>query len=286
MKNIFILITVFFYLTFVFSCNLETKLQEESITILLPAKDVTSKSSDSVRSHQDMFPELSRWKIHIESEDISINKYVAPETKEINLTVKKNKPLSITAQPITLNSQKKETLFFKPAGFIYPYECSASLQPLTWEGGFLAVIMEELFQNYKTTENSKKEINNFITNFNWRKAVSYINDNCSNKENYYNPWLIEKDKIQEKIITRNFSSIYLRSTSTYQVDIKLPALPHIISAYVPENKIIKETGKVLLKKENPLLFAVSKDKGVLFTLDYSKKLSQQVIFLPIYIEEL
>ena len=110
-KNIFILITVFFYLTFVFSCNLETKLQEENITILLPAKDVISDSSNSVWSNQDIFPELSRWKIHIESEDISIDKYVPPHTREFNLTVKKNKPLSITAQPVTLNSQNKETLF-------------------------------------------------------------------------------------------------------------------------------------------------------------------------------
>ena len=285
---------------------------EESITFHLPSWPPKDELQQS-------YPDLTSWLISIESEDcskkftlpVSSPENVSPDKTENGITIsgstitlkaKKNKPLSITAQPIT-----EGVLFFKQAGFIYPYDCissgtSTSKNNITWSQGFLATVMENIFKNKNY---SKSELNDFISHFNWKKASEIIKNKLNNSEEHYNPWLLNETRLMEKICSKKASSIYFNMSSTEEVPLSslianqdqaqedshsskgtspTGPSPTILSSFIPENSSIPLKKSILLKKQQPTLIFTSKNTGIMCTYYSINKISLEYILLPIYIE--
>ena len=97
-------------------------------------------------SFEGKYPPLSRWLIKIISAENSRQIYTSE--KNFTIHIKKNRPMCLTAYPITLLQDGNECRYFKPAGFIYPAQNDIlSKKPsASWEQGFLADIMQQLFK--------------------------------------------------------------------------------------------------------------------------------------------
>lgn len=275
-----------FFILFSSCENSGAHFQEEIITIDLPQWPPEGKFSTN-------YPPLSKWKINIKSADFNNIFYYTPSSSPhrpsatilckdntITLKVLQNTPLSITAEPITTSSPGKEINFFKPAGYLYPY-CQEN--KLTWNNGFPASILNTLF-NAKTKNNAS--INNFIKSFNWFKFIEIINNKIENKEELYNPWLLNRENILRKISEKKFSAVYLNLSSVYLVQrAGVESANHhkyILSSFIPLNN----NEELLVKKSQPQQFLTSPEKAVTITYISSKNVSLAYSFLPIFIEGL
>lgn len=289
MRKILYLITVFFLFLFSSCKNFEANYQEEIISISLPLwppeNIITTR-----------YPELYGWKITITSEKYSVVCFYSPKTEQIKttpplpsprqqgITIKGNKitllvqqdmPLSISATPITLTPAKDKILFFKQAGFIYPYE---KTNKLTWEDGFISSLMETLF---KADAKGKENAKSFIRSFNWLKASEIIKEKI--QIGHFNPWLLNRENILNKISQGSFSSIYLDLSSIYLINnTTLNSNDRFISSFIPENKF----NEILVKKSQPQLFMTEPNYGATITYNSSKNVSLEYCFLPIFIEGL
>lgn len=273
MKRILFLIPVFFCLLFLCSCN--NLLQktfgittEENISVKLPQWP----PEDSMKEY---YPPLSRWLITIESGSYNISFSYNEKTNlcdlpdfvkdkifilenVISIKTKKNKLLSITASPVIKTSDGKDSFIFNKAGLIYP----VNKNNITWEGGFLASILEEIIKEKHQANSSSDNINNSISSFNWKKAAGQINENITtnnsnlNKEIGYNPWFLNHDTIIKKIKENEFSKTNLKSPATKSKDISnfISEGKKLLSPFIPENENIFISGKILLKKTGHTVF--------------------------------
>ena len=96
------------------NCSIDNKLDAfETISINLPEWPPSIS--------QGNYPELSKWIIKIRGENVDEKIEVLPQDcNPIILKAEKNKPLCITATPITLNKNNQQVSFFKCAGAVYP----------------------------------------------------------------------------------------------------------------------------------------------------------------------
>lgn len=281
-KNIFIMSFVFFANLF-FSCSFFEETEE--ITFYFP--DSSTEITTLCKT------EFSHWQIKIQNSEETF--FYEMNENKITIKTKKNEPLSVLAFPITKLSDENLCQFFKPCGTIYPYDFNYndSSQTLTWENGFCATIINQLFESQKESNFSSSQINEFIRSFNWQKMMQTILEKIaensqeiemSQSQNFFNPWQIDISNLLENLSTKNFSSSLLKTSNIYtflKEDLRFSHNDTILSSYVPENAFINEYSILNFKKNNPTLFLYNNFYGTLITATSAKKTSVQWIYMPI-----
>ena len=259
--------------------------KEESVKVTFPDWPPLDDCSEA-------YPPLSRWKVTVCTLEFQDSFYTDGNFTEIS--IKKNRPFCMTVQPLTLLQDNKESDFFKPAGFIYPWnmenECRA-----TWEQGFSAHLMKKLFSDGKQSHIPGNETEYLISTFNWKKVCETIEkkineskDDAAKKDKpFYNPWLLDSQKILEGICTQDFKAAVLNLQSCYSVSHKKSA-PAVFSSFIPENTEILQNNRLTVKKGENQLFCLQElnTLGLLVNYQSAKNISLEFIFLPIYIEDI
>lgn len=236
--------------------------------------------------------QVCKWKIEIQSESFSEKINLEPDEKEIHFLISRNKPLSITASPITCFSNtdgKSKFVFFKPAGNIYPYNIHNGKIQLTWQEGFSAYIMQQLFKS----NGNLSRISRFIHSFNWQKLTeqieTYTTEAFISKNYFYNPWLCDIQKLMDNFCIGSFSANLINNKKVLNVDLnsilEKDCHKKIYSSYMPENQIIKEKNIATIDLLNANYF-VTENQYLIIKQEASKKISSQFIFLPILIDDI
>lgn len=334
----------------ILGCSIDNKLDSyEKISVNLP---VWPPFEDAIQSQaetcpcQSSYPELAKWIIRIRGEELDEKMEVFADRLDgsesntvglnentcdisttpfsISLEVAKNKPLSITATPITLNKNNQPVEFFKCAGAIYPqnyevvknkgkfWQGKMGNVQMTWEKGFSAQLMQTLYDSAAQSSYDEQMIQDFIARFNWKKLQQYIQaqidsfeDNMQAEMNiqtnantqatslplFYNPWLLDMQTVLEKIAMQGFTATALNLKSSFQISLndKLhrdnSELIAVMSSFVPENQIIQKYGTISLAKDKASLFSLDNLYGLIFTGTSAKNVSIEYVFLPIFIND-
>lgn len=276
---------------FISGCSNNHVFDEEEIVISLPSWPPENASLSD-------YPQLSRWKITVASADQNDCFYVypssydktqdKPQTEPLHFTVKKNQPFCITAKPITLIEESKESAYFYAAGYLYPFHVDSNgflLEEATWEQGFLADTMCKIIFSKKETGISNERLNKFLKSFNWKKAEESI----ESKIPELNPWLIDSTRLLENLCYGNFKSSYLNVTGTFTYNLST-IFPNeeikYLSPFIPENEILCSNPQIKLKKNVPTLLSDGKTKAAIICCTSAKKMSLEFIYMPIYIEDI
>ena len=278
-------------------CSLYTPISdEEEIIVSLPVWPPDDPFSKN-------YPQLSRWKISVVGADFQESFYTSQTSTKIR--TKKNRPFCLLAQPLTLLENKKECAYFKPAGFLYPWNSTATNEA-TWERGFLADIMARFFCDAKENCMESGDTAWLASTFNWKKAQETIDkkiaeskENSDNPEEavsiFYNPWLIPGSPILENISVSQFKASLLNLPGCHTITIenlhKLQDLGRahetpLLSSFIPENSCLMQKNQFTVRKDSQLLVSSAKKHGILITFHSSKNISLAFIFLPIYIEDI
>ena len=253
---------------------------EESICLTLPCwppKD----------SFETSYPQLSRWLICIKGGEEEQSFYTTSQS--LTLSVKKNRPFCLLAQPLTLLSDGSECAFFKPAGFLYPFMHNQEKKDnqITWEAGFLAEIMKSLFCEGLANSLSPTDIEYIISSFNWKKAQDLVCKKIGESDKYfYNPWLLSKAQILEGISALSFKSTLLNASACTGLETSRLPSGIFFSSFIPENQFISQKNQFTVVKNTPVLIADGQKYGIFITYKSSKNISLEFIYLPIYIEDI
>lgn len=268
--------------------------EQESVDFFLPPWDSAT------------LPELSRWKISVRASDFEADYYLNSQINSISFKINRNEALSVTATPVTKLSDGSETIFFKPAGAIYPYSANSSYDSstseclLTWEGGFTATIMQKIINSKKESKNSNQNIKIFLSEFNWKKMQDKISRNISDSissfenpdgeknQKFYNPWHIDDFTLLDNLTFAVFESKYLNTTyilSVSKENAKINAEHSCLSSFIPENQIIKKHNVLTLKKKTPQSFLIDNTYAARLNASSSKKISADITYMPILLED-
>ena len=266
---------VIFLLAMLFaSCTLfDTNADEESISISLP--DWPPQSQLEVPAD---YPPLFRWKITLAKSDGTSVFYTSPNNT-IEITIQKNCPFSIQAQPITLLQNGNECIYFHPAGFVYP---SSSQNKASWEQGFAAFIMEGLYKNCRQNGITQGQAARYVSTFNWQKMISVSQEKS-------NPWLCDSGLIIKNLSEETFRASLLTPSSCYQLSLQKIYEKTglvVLSPYIPENQKIAQNGQITIKKDFPMLLSDVKEFGIFITYLSAKNIHIEYIYIPIYKEEI
>ena len=333
------------------ACSINNKLDSyEKISVNIP---VWPPFDDAIQGQaesgpwQSNYPELAKWIIRIRGEELDkkmevfvdgldgsesntvgldeSSSYIRGKQFSISLEVAKNKPLSITATPITLNKNNQPVEFFKCAGAIYPqnyevvknkgkfWQGNKGNVQVTWENGFSAQIMQTLYDSATQSGYDEQMIQDFIAHFNWKKLQQYIQTQIDSfKENmqaemntqtnadtqatslplFYNPWLLDMQTVLEKIAMRDFTATALNFKNTFQISLEEKLYREnssnsvsVMSSFVPENLFIQKYGTISLAKDKASLFSLDNLYGAIFTGTSAKNVSIEYVFLPIFIND-
>lgn len=234
---------------------------------------------------------LYKWKIEIHNQNYADRYFINPEKSSIHISIQKNQPFSITATPIIKMSESNEkTIFFKPAGGLYPFNFDGKKIQLTWENGFSAYIMQQCFKS----DNDSSTISHFIHSFNWNKFNEIINTKIqesilSSEKIFFNPWLSDYEFIIEHLCSKNFSANLLNSKKFICVNLNelFPSQQNIkiYSSFIPENNIIQQQNTITINSSKTNFFASETD-CILINYSVSKKVSSQIVLMPILIDDL
>ena len=242
-------------------------------------------------SQKEAYPLLSRWQITVTCADYQKSFFSTEE--EIIICVKKNRPLSVTAKPITLLASGEECSYFMPAGFIYPANIHTQSNAASWEAGFLAQIMKLLFIEGNNEGLSSIDIEYLVSCFNWKKVQETI-DKKIKEENqlFYNPWLLAQAPLLEGIANHSFKSTLLNLTGSSPLELQTlreasgSSSLQLMSSFIPENNQLKEKKQFTVTKNTPILISDAKEYGLFINYKSSKNISLDLIILPIFIEDI
>ena len=267
---------IFMLAALISGCTLfDSNADEESVSISLPDWPPQSLTEENTVLN---FPSLSRWKITLAKNDGTEIFYLEQNTT-LTVTVQKNCPFSIQAQPITLLQKGSECIYFHPAGYIYP---SSSQNKANWEQGFAAFLMEGLYKNCRLNGLKPGQAARYVSTFNWEKLISTSQEKS-------NPWLCDSGLIIKNLSEGTFRASLLTPTSCYQLStqkIYEKTGLSVLSPYIPENKKIVETGQITIKKDFPMLLSDIKEFGIFITYLSAKNIHMEYIYIPIYKEEI
>ena len=267
---------IFMLAALISGCTLfDSNADEESVSISLPDWPPQSQSEENAGMN---FPSLSRWKITLAKNNGTEIFYLEQNTA-LTVTVQKNCPFSIQAQPITLLQKGSECIYFHPAGYIYP---SSSQNKANWEQGFAAFLMEGLYKNCRLNGLKPGQAARYVSTFNWEKLISTSQEKS-------NPWLCDSGLIIKNLSEGTFRASLLTPTSCYQLStqkIYEKTGLSVLSPYIPENKKIVETGQITIKKDFPMLLSDIKEFGIFITYLSAKNIHMEYIYIPIYKEEI
>ena len=334
----------------ILGCSIDNKLDGyEKISVSLPAWPPFEEAIQSQAETwpcQSTYPELAKWIIRIrgeeldkkmevfvdglgssESNTVGLNENtcdISTTPFSISLKVAKNKPLSITATPITLNKNNQPVEFFKCAGAIYPqnyevvknkgkfWQGNKGNVQMSWENGFSAQLMQTLYDSAAQSSYDEQMIQDFIAGFNWKKLQQYIqaqidsfeenmqaemniqtnaNTQATSLPLFYNPWLLDMQTVLEKIAMQGFTATALNLKNSFQISLKdkidceRSELIAVMSSFVPENQIIQKYGTISLAKDKASLFSLDNLYGAIFTGTSAKNVSIEYVFLPIFIND-
>ena len=278
---------LFYHLIFILclgfcSCSQITEpAAEESISVTLPQWPPSDSFSQE-------YPALLRWKIEVTGAEKQYSFYTQKNT--VSIQTKKNHPFCLTASPVTQLDEGGECIYFKPAGFFYP---ASTEMTASWEKGFLADLMKELFTEGLEASLAPVEVEYLISTFNWKKAQETIEKKInSDSELFYNPWLVQRKPLLEGISSRTFRATYLNNSGC--IPLKMDWLTKAVnsqnqlflSSYVPENQTLPEKNQFTIVKNTPVLFSDGRKYGFFIIYKTSKNISLEFIYLPIYIEDI
>lgn len=242
---------------------------------------------------KEKYPPLSRWKIHITCAEYQKSFYT--KESEIKIQTKKNRPLCLTATPITYLYNQNECSYFKPAGYLYPADSSGHSPTASWEQGFLAQIMEQLFTEGQKNGLTSLETEYLISTFNWKKAMDTIETKIhSDSENqlFYNPWLISKRALLDGIALHTFKASVFNTSATTAIEcnylfstLEMEGFP-LLSSFIPENQKLEEKKQFTVLKNDFILIGDANKYGFFINVKSSKNISLEFIYLPIYIEDI
>lgn len=239
------------------------------------------------------YPEISRWKVSIESSSQSVSFFT--DSSEFYYEFLKNKPVCITAQPITLLLDKSESMYFNPSGYIYPYASISNAQiQLTWEDGFLADIMHRIICSKKETGISTARLENFLMSFNWEKAQATINKKITDSmeisdKSFFNPWNIDSSTLLDNLCFGNFKSTLFNISGGYNFSLSSLCTESTfipVSSFIPENRTLHEKNLIYLKKNKPFYIGDGFQTGIIFTCKSAKNVSKEYLHMPILIEDI
>ena len=263
------------------ACSFEENVPEEDVEITLP--DWPPKDSFSQK-----YPPLSRWLIKVTGAESEYFFYTIDST--VTVRTKKNRPFSLTAQPLTLLAAGTESSYFLPAGYIYPTPKDNSA---AWSQGFLATLMQKLINQGISECLPPVEIEYIISTFNWQKAQDTIDKKIDTEAKlFYNPWLLSQSSILQGISSQTFKSTMLNATGcaafipSQQPDIPESMANSLLSSFIPENKQLIQKKQFTLLKNSPILIGDGRESGLFINYKSSKNILLEFIFLPIYIEEI
>lgn len=281
---------VLFCLIFV-SCAAELFEEEEKVEFFLP-------SWPPEDSRQENYPALSRWLITA-SDGHNIYEFYLPSWETAcSMTLQKNIPYAITAAPVTLLPDGFETLFFKPAGAIYPYfACGNSdsssesvRQKLLWEDGFSAYIFLQIVKNKTASEGN---IDFLLRSFNWKKFCTKIRSNIleSKGGKFYNPWQLSSETIIKKLFEGSFDSDCLTAKYIFSVDLQNLNLTSnsgsaLFSSFIPENEMIHLYNCISVKKSSAQSFFFENQYSAVVTATSAKNVSVLLLYMPIFIPDI
>jgi len=106
---------------------------------------------------------------------------------------------------------------FKPAGALFPFDCSGNMMILTWEAGVDAFFYNELAS--ANTRNEKK----IPSNFDWRRFRELFKTDALDSAVIKDPWLVDWNNAAEKSINSNFDKRRLVPQTTDLVNINVPS---------------------------------------------------------------
>ena len=291
MKNLFKLILISpIFLCLFLSCQQAFSHTEETITLELP--DWPPETEDASLSQN--YPELSRWKIQINTCSEIKTFWLTPQDKVISFTISKNQPASLTALPITFLADGNESAYFYPAGFVYPSSFDSKTNSrIRWEEGYLADLIHKIIAGKTETGVSTSRLQKFMFSFNWKKAQETIDSRIESSLSdsltaCYNPWQIDTANLLDNLCYGSFKVSLLNITSafTYNLDTLFPLQDLTpLSAFIPENQKLSEKGLIVVKKACPTLIGDGKEKGLVFVCNSAKNLSREYIYMPIYCED-
>jgi len=236
--------------------------------------------------------EITRWEVEVQSVDKEMNYFVGNDTKWFKLDVPSNYPVSVTVRPLIQYSfsESCEISFYKTSGGIFPYDFDKSQNfiLLSWENGFTAYLMQQLYKG----DTPRKQTAEFIQSFNWKKLEEKIMEKTEawtiKDEAFYNPWLCDIDKILDAISGKSFTATLLNNSKckSLKLDSYINEPNAIIhSSYIPENQFIKTNGKITIETTKNNFFTYD-DYCLVITGSSSKNVSTAIVNLPIFIEEL
>lgn len=109
-----------------------------------------------------------------------------------------------------------------PAGSIYPVNISGNSISLSWLNGISAQVLMDLLTK---TNQPAEDAQHFCNYFNWQK---FQEDFAKRVDE---PWLVDKEKITEKLCTGSFSVSVLKEAKTYKCAIQHDSLEWICPPY-------------------------------------------------------
>lgn len=271
---------IFFYLTIILwpftfcGCSF---FSESTMEFVLPQWPPSDSSE---------YPQLSRWCIEYSGTE---NQKFYVDKDQKSFTVKKDKALisSITAIPITFDSDGNEVSFFKPCGIVI----NGRKNNLTWETGFSAKVCG-LCINGSLNRNLALD---FISRFNWERFDSIINQKIQHgiesfenqsQGSFYNPWQLNLSEIAAYICNGKFSAACLNIPLSKIINSKLETTgsfqKDLLSSFIVENQICREYGSFCLNKDVINLFSMYNKTGVVIKFTNSENIWAEIIKLPIY----
>ncbi|MBP5520359.1 MAG: hypothetical protein J6X84_07260 [Treponema sp.] len=237
----------------------------------------------------------------------------------LQITVPKNQPFCVLATPVTFLKSGRECQYFFPAGYVFSANTKADFaqkefsqnelaqtelsakalaqadclqndlflqnpQFLSWNSGYAAFIMKQLFYYCEQNNLSQKESATLAATFNWQKAISFmeqkINESVSSKLDFYdsshvfyNPWLCDSSLIIKNIVEHSFKqSLFVPSLCvSFSTDfIKEYTGLSVFSRFIPENQIILTSKSISIRKETPILLSDLKEFGTIITFKSAK----------------
>lgn len=299
-KKIWFLGILQFFLWAAIGCSFNnySSIQEEIYVILpqWPPKDCLTNE----------YPKLSRWEISVCSSTAQEIYHI--QENHFSIMVNKNEPVSILAVPVTyaqVNDECYETDFFYPAGGIYPFSKSDDNSlTLNWENGFCAKCLQSILLSKSETSISDELLISFSKKFNWKKLIEEIENEIQlsiSKEDsaFFNPWLIDSNKLLTNLSEKNFSKtlislsdcteIFLNDSDLIfyeQKDDEKDCQRKLFSRFIPENEYLYQKKKTFIRKEGSLLLSAGNEFGILFSCSNRKKVSKEIVLLPIYCKRL
>lgn len=266
MKKLFL----FWFALCVFSCeNMNLSFSMKKLRVVLP---------EFCSYFDERCPDLDGWRIVVCSEYGKDDFFISEDFFYVDGN--KNITGSVLAYPVCKDSCGNRVLFFEPAGAVFLNADSNGNLDLKWSEGFVAYVMQCLFESEMKTGEKLSVVSEGIGEFNWAKFDNQIKERVLECENgiFYNPWKVDLECLLKAVAARSFrvNLLYLNN----MIDFSIPDDMEIWSSYVPENRNIKKKSKILIKQSEVNLISDYNLTAIIIVGKSAEKLSIKRCSMP------